>query len=496
MVGARIGNYRLVRMLGRGGMGEVWLGEQLTVGAEVAIKLLRPDGPSDAPALQRFFGEARAVARVRHPGVVQIFDVGHAEDGAAYLVMALLDGDSLASKLASGRRWPAADVVELGRQLASALAAVHAVGVIHRDLKPSNVMVAADADRRRGLRATLLDFGVAKLGGTVATGGGATTGALGTPAYMAPEQWSDAGAVDVRADVYALGALLFEAAAARPPFVVTSMADACHKHLYVAPPALRSLVPGAPVALDALLDRMLAKAPTARPASMAEVEQALATIASELVDVDDVDALGATAPPGAALGLARGTVGSVTPPAAALARGTAADASAIDGAREATGDGARGHRRRGPRSGGRDRTWRRSPRAALAVDRRRRGRAGRRGRGRSGDVDPHGAGAGAPAGARRGSGARRGARAGGRGARARRGASRSTRRRPRARRSPSPARAARRAPRRPPPKRHRRSRARSTSTTCSPRWRRSSRRCRRACSPRATPSSPARSWCG
>lgn len=285
-----IGNFRLVRRLGRGGMGEVWLGEHHAIGTRVAIKLLLGDfGPDDAD-VQRFFNEARAVGRIRHAGIAKIFDVGLHRD-RAYLIMEHLEGETIGQRLARLGRLPQASYLELGRQIASVLDATHTAGITHRDLKPDNVFVVPDHELPCGERAKVLDFGIAKLTGTLAGGSPRTLGAMGTPAYMAPEQWGDPSKIDWRADLYAFGCLLFEMACGRPPFQPTTVGEACQQHLHETPPDLRSLARAADPAFAALVASLLAKDPAARPASMRAVEQALARIAHQPA----FDVLGATA---------------------------------------------------------------------------------------------------------------------------------------------------------------------------------------------------------
>jgi hypothetical protein len=162
--------------------------------------------------------------------------------------------------------------------VAEVLDAAHMRGVTHRDLKPDNIFLVPDREQPRGERVKILDFGIAKLTGTLAAVSPRTTGTIGTPAYMAPEQWGDASKVDWRADLYSLGCVAFEMACGRPPFIVTNIAEACAKHLHDTPPRVREIVPTLPSALQSLLDRLLAKSPDDRPASMREVERAFAAI--------------------------------------------------------------------------------------------------------------------------------------------------------------------------------------------------------------------------
>jgi eukaryotic-like serine/threonine-protein kinase len=253
-------------------MGDVYVGEQISIQTRVAIKVLHREISVDTQQVERFFNEARIVSRIKHAGVVKIFDVGfHA--GRAYLVMEMLEGESLASRIARNGRIASHDLAEVCRQIASTLAATHAAGVIHRDLKPDNVFLITDHDLGNRERVKLLDFGIAKLNGTLAAGP-KTFGTMGTPAYMAPEQWGNSANVDWRADAYSLGCVAFEMATGQTPFVTHSLSDACAAHLHAIPPRLQSLLPTAPNALDQLIEQLLAKNPAARGSSMMDITQA------------------------------------------------------------------------------------------------------------------------------------------------------------------------------------------------------------------------------
>ena len=283
MLGETIGNFKIVQKLGRGGMGEVWLGEQQNLGTRVAIKILLEPFPPDSEDVLRFFNEARAVGKIQHAGITKIFDSGVLPNGRAYLVMEFLDGESLAHRIQRGGLSRAA-LADIGRQIASVLDATHSAGITHRDLKPENVFLIPDREQPRGERVKVLDFGVAKLTGTLAANSPRTFGTLGTPMYMAPEQWGDASQVDWRADLYSLGCVAFEMACARPPFVCKTVAEACAKHLNDTPPAASSLSPGVPPELDRLIAQLLAKEPKARPGSMREVARAFEQIGRALGD--------------------------------------------------------------------------------------------------------------------------------------------------------------------------------------------------------------------
>jgi hypothetical protein len=279
VIGETIGNFKIVQRLGRGGMGEVYLAEQTSIGTRVAIKVLRPEVSSDTEHVQRFFNEARAVSKIQHAGIVKIFDVGYASGGEAYLIMEYLEGETLAKRIEQRGQLALPELGDFGKQIASVLGATHGAGITHRDLKPDNIYIVPDRELARGERIKILDFGIAKLTGTLAGASPQTIGTMGTPAYMAPEQWGDASKVDWRADVYSLGCVAYEMATARPPFIVTNIAEACAMHLHEIPARARTLVPDLPVALDDLLARLLEKKPDARPQSMQELARAFEAIA-------------------------------------------------------------------------------------------------------------------------------------------------------------------------------------------------------------------------
>ncbi len=276
MIGEKIGNFVVRSRLGRGGMGEVYMAEHKDLATPVAIKVLNADISDNDEHVQRFFNEARIVSKIKHAGTIKIFDSGYFQ-GHAYLVMELLEGQSLAGRLDDGPL-AVAQVLDVGAQIASVLDATHRQGVTHRDLKPDNIYLVHDDERASRERVKILDFGIAKLSGTLAGASPKTSGTMGTPTYMAPEQWGDSSAVDWRADAYSLGCVAFEMATGRPPFVVSTIPEAYAKHVHEKPPSARSLREDLPDALDALLARLLAKQPADRAKSMAEISAAFAAM--------------------------------------------------------------------------------------------------------------------------------------------------------------------------------------------------------------------------
>jgi eukaryotic-like serine/threonine-protein kinase len=278
VIGETIGHFKVVSRLGRGGMGEVFAGEHESIQTRVAIKVLHTEVSLNAEHVQRFFNEAKIVSRIKHAGIVKIFDVGNYRDHA-YLIMELLEGEPLATRIHRSGRLAWQETIDIGRQIASVLDATHRAGVIHRDLKPDNIFLVVDHELASGERVKVLDFGISKLSGTMASGSPKTVGTMGTPAYMAPEQWGDSGNVDWRADAYSLGCALFEMVCGRPPFVVHTIADACAKHLHAQPPAPGALA-AMPTAFDALIRKLLAKDPAERATSMGQLARDLAQIAA------------------------------------------------------------------------------------------------------------------------------------------------------------------------------------------------------------------------
>ncbi|HEX3479448.1 MAG TPA: protein kinase [Kofleriaceae bacterium] len=269
--------YRVRGVIGRGGMGTVYAAEHELLGRPAAIKVLVPELSRDRAAVSRLFNEARAATAIRHPGIVDVYDVGWTAEGGGYIVMELLDGESLAARLARGPL-PWRSALAIARQIAGALSAAHAAGIVHRDLKPDNVFLTLDPEVPGGERIKLLDFGIAKLSsGESVTRIGAI---VGTPAYMAPEQCRGV-AIDHRVDLYALGCVLFALNTGRPPFTGEGAGDVIVAHMQVSPPALAELGVDAPRPVEQLLQRLLAKAPAERLQTAAELISAIDAIAAE-----------------------------------------------------------------------------------------------------------------------------------------------------------------------------------------------------------------------
>jgi serine/threonine protein kinase len=270
----RIAAYRIVRVLGEGGMGTVYEAQHESISRRVAIKVLKPEFAKDKDLLKRFFNEARAANEINHPGVIKIWDADTLEDGTAYLVMELLEGQTLAQYLAAHPGHLEMNVLlDLAEQLTQTMLAAHSRMIIHRDLKPDNIMLLSEPGNGTKLRLKILDFGIAKL--TQALGGGNTHAeCMGTPTYCPPEQIQNAGSVDEKADVYSLGCILYECASGAPPFEAVSVMEMMAKQLFVKPRRLTELTAHIGMDLADLVDQMLSKQPTERP----NMEQIRATI--------------------------------------------------------------------------------------------------------------------------------------------------------------------------------------------------------------------------
>ena len=290
------GRYQILGLLGRGGMGEVYRAEDLTLGQPVALKFLPDAVAGDAQRLERFRSEVSVARQVSHPNVCRVYDIGEA-DGHIFLSMEFIDGEDLASLLRRIGRLAPDKAVEMARQLCAGLAAAHDRGVLHRDLKPANVMIDG-----RG-RVRLADFGLAGIDD------GQAPGLAGTPAYMAPEQFAGQPA-SVRSDLYALGLVLYEMFTGKPAFTGSTVNDLARQHRETTPTSLTQVVAEIDPAVDRVIQRCLAKDPADRPAS------ALA-VAAALPGGDPLAAaLAAGETPSPALVAASGGVGALQPPAA------------------------------------------------------------------------------------------------------------------------------------------------------------------------------------
>jgi serine/threonine-protein kinase len=279
------GRYRLEGLIGRGGMASVWRATDTVLERTVAIKRLHARLHDDPELAERFRREGHAVARLSHPNLVRLLDQGQ-EGDEPFLVFELVEGRDLKTMIRRDGRIPVGDAVSICRQVAHALAAAHAGGVVHRDIKSHNILVT-----EAGV-AKLTDFGIARIIESEGANLTKTGIVMGSSDYLAPEQ-AEGRAVDARGDVYSLGVVMFEALTGRLPFSGDNPVAVATKHVYEAPPDPRSLTPHIPKAISAACLTALAKAPSDRFASAQEFAEALEAreALAELADLPDpVDA--------------------------------------------------------------------------------------------------------------------------------------------------------------------------------------------------------------
>ena len=267
----RLDHFDIARVIGRGGMGIVFEGFDSHLRRAVAIKVLDPQLQENDIARQRFCREARAAASIAHEHVVAMHHVAKSDgDGVPYLVMQLIQGESLEARLAKEGRLSVKDVLRIGMQTAAGLAAAHAQNLVHRDIKPANILLEAPSGRVK-----LTDFGLARLAEDIKlTQTGFVTG---TPMYMAPEQ-ALGEHPDERADLFSLGAVLYEMATGQPPFAAPTVLGVLKKITDETPPPLRQVCPDLPETAAVLIEQMLAKRPADRPVSAAAIAEAFAVI--------------------------------------------------------------------------------------------------------------------------------------------------------------------------------------------------------------------------
>jgi serine/threonine protein kinase len=264
-VGSEFAGYEIIELAGRGGMGVVYRARNVILGKERALKVVSPELSGDDGFRSRFKRESQIAASIDHPNVIPIYHAGE-DGGLVYVVMEYVDGTDLSGLLEERGRLPPSQCLDLLAQVASALDAAHERGLVHRDVKPANVLISGRADHEH---AYLTDFGLAK---RVASKSHLTqTGVfVGTYQYAAPEQFSGAP-VDGRADIYALGCMLFHALSGRAPFERDSVEALIGAHLFVEPPRLSDVLPGSPPGIDDVIQVALAKDPADRYRSAGEL---------------------------------------------------------------------------------------------------------------------------------------------------------------------------------------------------------------------------------
>jgi len=284
------GRYEVLETLGEGGMGRVYRVRHASLGRDFALKALRADLAGDADLAARFVREAKAAASLRHPNVVQISDFGQLPHGAQYFVMELLSGHTLGEIIKAGGPVPAGKAVRIARQVAAGLGAAHAAGIVHRDMKPDNVFLVGasavepvDVGRSNAMLGERVDVRIVDFGAAKVAGSGKVTRAgvvFGTPHYMSPEQASG-GLVDHRADVYALGIIMYEMFTGRVPFEADTYMGVLTQHMFVQPipPSQINAAARELGALEEVTLRCLEKKPEARYGSMEELSAAIDTAA-------------------------------------------------------------------------------------------------------------------------------------------------------------------------------------------------------------------------
>jgi serine/threonine-protein kinase len=264
--------YHILKRIGEGGMGRVYLGEHVKMNRQCAIKVMSPALVNDAESASRFAREASNAARIIHPNVAAVFDYGES-DGLVYLVMEFVDGEPLSRLLAREAPFGLERAIDLARQIADGLGAAHELGIVHRDLKPDNILVSRSRSGREVVK--VVDFGIAKAMQEGAGEALTRTGlVIGTPEFMSPEQLLG-DPIDARSDLYALGCIFHLMLTAAPAFDAPTREQMIKRRLSENPPHAQSLDPGIPDAIDRVISRLLARTPNDRYSSAAEVREAL-----------------------------------------------------------------------------------------------------------------------------------------------------------------------------------------------------------------------------
>jgi len=286
LIGITLGHCVIEELLGQGGMARVYRGKQENLDRQVAIKVLPPYYAADPAFVERFKLEARAMAQLSHPNIVIVHDTGE-ENGRLYIIMEYIGGGTLKDKMAAGM--PLREVTRIIREVASALTYAHSRGIVHRDVKPVNVLMDVSG------RAVLSDFGIAKVLQTSAalTQSGA---GVGTPEYMSPEQCRGSGTVDARADIYALGVMLYEMLTGHTPFEADNYTALAHSHIYEPVPPPSTLNPRVSPAVQSVVMKALEKNPADRFQKATDMAVALEQAVAAQTPVNTATGRQATAP--------------------------------------------------------------------------------------------------------------------------------------------------------------------------------------------------------
>jgi serine/threonine protein kinase len=295
LIGRTVGSYTVVKPLGKGGMGAVYMGEHPVIGSRVAIKFLHPQYAHDEKIVDRFFNEARAVNVIGHDNILKIIDLNVTEDNRHYFVMEFLLGRALQNLIKHHVAIPLEVSGPILLQICEALEAAHRKGIIHRDLKPDNIYLISHKGKKNFVK--VVDFGIAKLTDVqgASTGRTQTGMVMGTPAYMSPEQGSGkTSTIDGRSDIYSLGIIMFQLATGRLPFRGEDFGAMLVAHLQQAPPDPRELAAGTPEEFAQIILRCLEKSQDDRFQSMAELGEAIAACMDRLGISRDLPADDAT----------------------------------------------------------------------------------------------------------------------------------------------------------------------------------------------------------
>jgi predicted Ser/Thr protein kinase len=292
LAGQRFGNYIAHEVLGRGGMGTVYLAEHPDIGRKVAVKVI--SNTDSEELVQRFLEEAKAVNRIGHPNIIDIYDFGRTESGRLYYVMEYLEGRELSAVMTEKRRMTPEDVLPYLQQLCAAMQAAHDNGIVHRDLKPANIFVL---ERHGSMLVKVLDFGVAKLLDRPPEGFRTMPGMmLGTPMFSAPEQAAaELKSICPQTDLYSIGVMVYWMLAGRPPFMADNNAVLMAMHMTDPPPPIRKRAPNVSEKVASLVEQCLAKKPADRPASARALSAAFTEAVSGLKTTGPIPVMAASA---------------------------------------------------------------------------------------------------------------------------------------------------------------------------------------------------------